>query len=32
MKESKIIVTELVDEILFKALEIHFLEPIVHFE
>jgi len=30
--ESKIVVTELLDEILFKALGQHFLEPLVHFE
>lgn len=32
MKPSQIVATELMDELLFKILDIHFLEPIVHFE
>lgn len=30
--EKNVIVTEVMDEILFKALGVHFLEPMVHFE
>lgn len=32
MKTSQVVVTELLDNILFNALDIHFLEPIVTFE
>jgi hypothetical protein len=32
MKPSQVVVTELLDNIFFKALDFHFLEPIVSFE
>lgn len=31
-KTSQVVSAELVDEILFKAIGVHFLEPLVHFE
>jgi hypothetical protein len=32
MKEGQIIATEVMDDILFEAIGIHFLEPLVSFE